>query len=127
MNDNGDPYSIDPYGFDHQSSTRWIRYFGKRGLEVTRERGGDLTFIAALHSPPGWMTRQKIVQGRDLDPEMKRIISESAEHIHNDPEGRQMLLLFRISRVVNVPPRRLVTIRALRERHQALTALLNEH
>lgn len=76
LNDNDDPYTINMDGFDHQSTTREIRYFCRRGLAVTRERGDDLTFIAALHGPAWWITRQKIVQGRDLDPEMKLELAE---------------------------------------------------
>jgi hypothetical protein len=76
VNDNDDPYTINPAGFDHQTTTRWIRYFGKRGLEETRKRGDDLTFLAGLHAPPGWVTRQKVLQGRDLDPAMKLEVAE---------------------------------------------------
>jgi hypothetical protein len=63
VNDNDDPYTINPAGFDHQTTTKWIRYFGKRGLEETRKRGDDLTFLAGLYAPPKWVTRQKVLQG----------------------------------------------------------------
>lgn len=41
VNDNDDPYTMNPAGFDHQTTTRWLRYFAKRGLEETRKRGCD--------------------------------------------------------------------------------------
>lgn len=75
-NDNDDPYKIDPAGFDHKSTTKWIRYFGREGLKKTRAWGGDLTFLAGLYGPPGWTTKQKVLRGRDLDPGMKREVAE---------------------------------------------------
>lgn len=58
--------------FDHATTTRWLRYFAKEGLKKTRARGGDLTIITTLYGPPGWMTKQRFLRGRDLDPAFKR-------------------------------------------------------
>ncbi len=58
--------------FDHATTTRWLRYFARQGLEKTRRRGGELTIITTLYGPPGWMTRQRFIRGRDLDPALKR-------------------------------------------------------
>lgn len=58
--------------FDHTTTTRWIHYFAKEGLKKTRARGGDLTIISTLYGPPGWMTKQRFLRGRDLDPAHKR-------------------------------------------------------
>jgi hypothetical protein len=58
--------------YDHQTTTRWIRYFAKQGLAKTRQRGGDLTIITALYGPPGWMTKQRFLRGRDLDPAFRQ-------------------------------------------------------
>jgi O-glycosyl hydrolase len=55
--------------FDHQTSTHWLRYFARQGLQITRQRRQDLQFITTLYGPPGWMTRQRILRGRDLDPD----------------------------------------------------------
>jgi len=70
-NDNGDPRRIDMDRFDHETTTKWMRYFAKDGLRRTRARGGDLAFITTLYGPPAWTTKQKFVRGRDLDPAMK--------------------------------------------------------
>ncbi|MBM3745835.1 MAG: hypothetical protein FJW34_08555 [Acidobacteria bacterium] len=61
--------------FDHTTTTRWLRYFAKEGLKKTRARGGDLTIITTLYGPPGWMTKQRFVRGRDLDPALKRDVA----------------------------------------------------
>jgi len=57
--------------FDHETTTRWMRYFVREGLKRTRARGEDLTIITTLYGPPAWATRQKFIRGRDLDPARK--------------------------------------------------------
>jgi O-glycosyl hydrolase len=57
--------------FDHESSTANMREFVKSGLKKTRERGADFEIITTLYGPPAWATIQKILRGRDLDPDMK--------------------------------------------------------
>jgi len=57
--------------YDHATSTSNMRMFVKRGLEKTRERGGDLKIITTLYGPPAYMTLQKAMRGRDLDPDHK--------------------------------------------------------
>jgi len=57
--------------FDHETTTRWMRYFVREGLKTTRARGGDLTVFTTLYGPPPWATKQKFLRGRDLDPERK--------------------------------------------------------
>lgn len=61
--------------FDHETSTRWMRYWVREGLKRTRERGDDLTILTTLYGPPAWATRQKIMRGRDLDPSMKYVLA----------------------------------------------------
>jgi hypothetical protein len=75
-NDNDDPRVIDMDRFDHETTTKWMRYFAKNGLEMTRARGGDLNMITTLYGPPAWTTKQKFVRGRDLDPAMKEEVAE---------------------------------------------------
>lgn len=75
-NDNDDPLKIDLDGFDHQTTTEWIRYFNREGLKMMKEWGGTLTSIATLYGPAPWMTRQKYVLGRDVDPEEKYEMAE---------------------------------------------------
>ena len=57
--------------FDHETSTKWMRYFVREGLKRTRARGDDLTIITTLYGPPAWATKQKFMRGRDLDPQRK--------------------------------------------------------
>ncbi|MDF1512856.1 MAG: hypothetical protein P1S60_03495, partial [Anaerolineae bacterium] len=57
--------------YDHEKPTRWMRYFVREGLKATRAWGGDLDMLVTLYGPPGWMTLQKIVRGRDINPELK--------------------------------------------------------
>jgi O-glycosyl hydrolase len=66
-----DLYSIDLSNYDHITTTKWMRYFAKEGLKRVRERGDDLKIIITLYGPPGWMTKQKFIRGRDLDPAFK--------------------------------------------------------
>lgn len=75
-NDNDNPYEINQEGFDHTTTTENMRSFVRQGLERTRERGQDLKIITTLYGPPGWMTKQKFVRGRDLDPAMKYELGE---------------------------------------------------
>ncbi|NLH43113.1 MAG: hypothetical protein GX448_14840, partial [Planctomycetes bacterium] len=57
--------------FDHETTTRWMRYFAREGLKRTRGRGEDLTILTTLYGPPAWATKQKFMRGRDLDPARK--------------------------------------------------------
>jgi hypothetical protein len=68
-----DPFhQSEPGGkYDHESTTRWLRYFARAGLQKTREGGRDLAVITTLYGPPAYMTRQKVMRGRDLDPQHK--------------------------------------------------------
>lgn len=55
--------------FDHETTTRWMRYFVHEGMKKNVERGGaDIEIITTLYGPPAWATKQKILRGRDLDP-----------------------------------------------------------
>lgn len=54
--------------FDHASTTGFMLEFASKGLEMSRKRGGDLTFITTLYGPPAFCTLQKTLRGRDLDP-----------------------------------------------------------
>ncbi len=75
-NDNDDPRVIDQNRFDHETTTKWLRYFAKEGFERTRARGGGLDIITTLYGPPDWTTKQKFIRGRDLDPAMKEEVAE---------------------------------------------------
>jgi O-glycosyl hydrolase len=62
--------------FDHESSTRWMNYFTSEGLKKIRAQGGDMQVITSMWSPPGWMTKQKFMNGRDMDPAMKEEVAK---------------------------------------------------
>ncbi len=62
---------IDPENYNHATTTRNMVEFVKRGLEATKKRGDTLRVITTLYGPPPFMTRQRIMRGRDLDPAMK--------------------------------------------------------
>lgn len=75
-NDNADPDVLDMSRFDHATTTRWMRFFAQEALRRTRARGADLQVITTLYGPPPWVTKQRFVRGRDLDPAMKRELGE---------------------------------------------------
>ncbi|MDX2151304.1 MAG: hypothetical protein SFV54_11265 [Bryobacteraceae bacterium] len=54
--------------FDHETTTKWMRYFVQEGLKRTRARGDSMEIVTTLYGPPAWATKQKFVRGRDLDP-----------------------------------------------------------
>jgi O-glycosyl hydrolase len=57
--------------FDHETTTKWMRYFVKEGLKLARRRGEEFAVFTTLYGPPAWATKQKFIRGRDLDPEHK--------------------------------------------------------
>jgi hypothetical protein len=54
--------------YDHETTTRNMRHFVKRGHELSSQRGQQLSIITTLYAPPGYMTLQRSLRGRDLDP-----------------------------------------------------------
>lgn len=57
--------------YNHEASTSNMRMFVKIGLEKTRLRGNNLQIITTLYGPPAYITLQKVMRGRDLDPARK--------------------------------------------------------
>lgn len=82
--------TIDMANYDHETTTAWMRYFIKNGLEITRKRGDDMTGIVTLYGPPAFMTKTKQIRGRDLDPryeiELAKYIVSFAKYL-KDKEG----------------------------------------
>lgn len=68
-----DPFHQSEAGgsFNHGKSTENMRLFVRMGLEKTRSCGRDLRIITTLYGPPAFMTLQKVMRGRDLDPAHK--------------------------------------------------------
>lgn len=73
-----DPFhQAEPGGkYDHETTTKWLRYFAREGLKKTRAGGRDLTIITTLYGPPAYMTKQKVMRGRDLDPAHQRDLAQ---------------------------------------------------
>lgn len=68
----GPNHQLKPKGpFDHETTTKNMRYFAKEGLKLTQKRGDNLKMITTLYGPPAFMTVQKRDRGRDLDPAFK--------------------------------------------------------
>jgi len=75
-NDNDDPMVLNMSGFDHETTTEWMRYFNREGQKLMSSWGGNLTAIITLYGPAPWMTKQKYLLGRDIDPEEKYEVAE---------------------------------------------------
>jgi len=75
-NDNDDPMRIDLEKYDHQTSTKWIRYFNRKGLKMMNQWGGSFASLTTLYGPAPWMTSQKYLLGRDLDPDERFELAE---------------------------------------------------
>ncbi len=68
-----DPFhQTEPGGaYDHETTTKYMREFVRMGLAKTLEWGGGLNIITTLYGPPAYMTLQKKIRGRDMDPAHK--------------------------------------------------------
>lgn len=66
----------DKGNFDHETTAKWMNYFFAEGLRRTRARGGDLSIVTTMWCPPPWMTKSKVVSGRDMDPEQKEEVAK---------------------------------------------------
>lgn len=62
--------------YHHKYTTENMRYFVREGLKLTRKTGRDLVIITTLYGPPGYMTRQKVNRGRDLDPRYRDAVAD---------------------------------------------------
>lgn len=54
--------------FDHERTTKWMRYFVREGLKKTRDRGDDLTVFTTLYGPPPWACIQRPAKWVGGDP-----------------------------------------------------------
>ena len=61
--------------FDHQTSTTYMREFVRYGVKMSEQRGDKLSIITTLFCPPAYATKQKILRGRDLDPDFKNNVA----------------------------------------------------
>lgn len=54
--------------YDHETTTRWMRYFVKEGFRISQKAGRPFEIITTLYGPPAFMTCQKLMRGRDINP-----------------------------------------------------------
>ena len=66
--------------FNHRYTTENMRYFVREGLKLTRSNSRDLQIITTLYGPPPYMTQQKFIRGRDLDPLYKDDLALQADY-----------------------------------------------
>ncbi|QUI21025.1 hypothetical protein HZI73_01375 [Vallitalea pronyensis] len=66
--DPSDMHTLDRTRYDHLTTTQWTRYFAREGLKKAKAMNYELQIITTLYQPPAFMTKQKMVRGRDLDP-----------------------------------------------------------
>ncbi len=62
--------------YDHETTTANMRHFVRRGNEISLQRGQELSIITTLYSPPGFMTLQRQLRGRHLDPAYRDQLSD---------------------------------------------------
>ena len=58
--------------YDHETSTGWMVEFAKMGKRKLEAQGEEMKIITTLYGPPAYMTLQKELRGRDLDPKHKK-------------------------------------------------------
>lgn len=75
-NDNNDPFKIELENFDHETTTKWMRYFNREGQKRMKMWGGMLSGIVTLYGPAPWQTEQKFVLGRTIDNAEKYEVAE---------------------------------------------------
>lgn len=79
---------IEQDNYDHETTTKWMRYFIQNGLAMLRESGISPKIVTTLYGPPPFMTSQKIMRGRDLDPaykvELAKYIVSWAEYLREN-------------------------------------------
>ena len=71
----GPNHQQEPHGaFDHEWSTKSMRYFVSEGVRLAKNQGRDVQIITTLYGPPAFVTKQQENRGRDLDPNKKDIL-----------------------------------------------------
>lgn len=73
-----DPFHQEiPGGFyDHEKTTKNMLYFVEKGYKLTKNSGRKLQIITTLYGPPAYMTKQRMLRGRDFDESHKNNLSD---------------------------------------------------
>lgn len=66
--------------YDHATSTEWMRYFAREGIKRTMVRNEKLQVITTMYGPMSWATKQKSLNGRDLDISMFPYVADYMVH-----------------------------------------------
>lgn len=69
--DDVEAHVLDARSYDHDTTTSHMLEFVQGGQERSARRGDSLDVVVTLYGPPAWMTLQRFVRGRDLDPHRK--------------------------------------------------------
>lgn len=67
---------VDQSEYCHDRTTHWMRYFVKEGCRMSREAGRPYRILTTLYGPPAFMTKQKLLRGRDLDPACRQELAK---------------------------------------------------
>ena len=62
--------------FDHSSTTNQMRTFVKNAQKYNKLRNDKLSVITTLYGPPGFMTLQGSIRGRDLNPDSHQMLAD---------------------------------------------------
>lgn len=54
--------------FDHRGTTAQMRRFAREGAARMEAQGEPFSVVTTLYGPPAWMTLQRTLRGRDMDP-----------------------------------------------------------
>lgn len=66
--------------YDHESTTKYMLEFVRKGKQKMQDRGAEMQIMTTLYGPPAYMTRQKTLRGRDLDPAHKQDLADYMIH-----------------------------------------------
>jgi hypothetical protein len=58
--------------YDHKTTTQYMVSFAKKANETLKKRNDKMQIMTTLYGPPAYMTKQKELRGRDLDPAHKK-------------------------------------------------------
>ncbi|MDX2108619.1 MAG: hypothetical protein SFY80_00085 [Verrucomicrobiota bacterium] len=61
---------VQPEYYDHTRSAKSMLWMASEAVAAAKSRGESLSAMVTLYGPPGWMTAQGFVRGRDLAPDM---------------------------------------------------------
>jgi hypothetical protein len=74
-------HQAEPGGmYNHTNSAGNMLEFVREGYKVSVENGRDFQIITTLYGPPGYVTEQKVLRGRDLNSDHKDDLADYLVH-----------------------------------------------